>query len=140
MTKTEREKGLARLARQFMTPDIDGPVDVWQVETSIGTELVPCDVSNTLANIAVYVEGTVVTDQETGEPVAERLTSKYIARLSAAGYLDCTDWSVHDTRTQAEEYLVETYYEGYDDDQDTDDDSDSEEDNEEDDDQTEEED
>jgi hypothetical protein len=120
MTRTEREKGLARLGRQFMKPYIDGPVDVWTVETTDGTEYVPCDVAGRPEDLQAYCEGLVTTDQETGEPCAERLTGKYIARLSAPGYLDCTDWSVHDTREQAEEYLVETYD---DDTDDTDDDS-----------------
>jgi len=31
------------------------------------------------------------------------------ARLSAPGYLDCTDWSVFDTEREAKEYLRDTY-------------------------------
>ena len=31
------------------------------------------------------------------------------ARLSAPGYLDCTEWSVFDTEQEAEEYLDENY-------------------------------
>jgi hypothetical protein len=33
----------------------------------------------------------------------------YGARLSAPGYLDCTDWSVFDTAEEAEKYLAENY-------------------------------
>jgi|SRR5882672_1697890 len=33
----------------------------------------------------------------------------YGARLSAPGYLDCTEWTVFDTAEQAEKYLEETY-------------------------------
>ena len=33
------------------------------------------------------------------------------ARLSASGYLDCTDWCVFDTEQQAIDYLAETYLE-----------------------------
>ncbi len=33
----------------------------------------------------------------------------YGARLSMPGYLDCTDWTVHDTSEEAFEYLEETY-------------------------------
>jgi len=31
------------------------------------------------------------------------------ARLSAPGYLDCTDWAVFDTEEEAKQYLMETY-------------------------------
>jgi hypothetical protein len=31
------------------------------------------------------------------------------ARLSAPGYLDCTEWTVFDTEKEAEEYLDEMY-------------------------------
>ena len=47
-----------------------------------------------------------LTDEDTG--LAES-KSGYGARLSASGYLDCTDWAVFDTREEAEAYLVETY-------------------------------
>ena len=33
----------------------------------------------------------------------------YGARLSAPGYLDCTEWTVFDTPEEAREYLEETY-------------------------------
>ena len=35
----------------------------------------------------------------------------YGARLSAPGYLDCTDWCVFDTEQEAIDYLAETYLE-----------------------------
>ena len=31
------------------------------------------------------------------------------ARLSASGYLDCTDWTIHDTEKEAREFIRETY-------------------------------
>jgi len=31
------------------------------------------------------------------------------ARLSAPGYMDCTEWSVFDTEEEAQTYLDETY-------------------------------
>lgn len=33
----------------------------------------------------------------------------YGARLSAPGYLDCTEWTVFDTEQEAKEYLDENY-------------------------------
>ena len=35
----------------------------------------------------------------------------YGARLSAPGYMDCTDWTVFDTEQEAIDYLAETYLE-----------------------------
>lgn len=31
------------------------------------------------------------------------------ARLSADGYMDRTDWTIHDTEEEAKEYLEEAY-------------------------------
>lgn len=31
------------------------------------------------------------------------------ARLSAAGYLDCTDWTIHDTEEEAIDFLIDFY-------------------------------
>lgn len=36
------------------------------------------------------------------------------ARLSAPGYLDCTEWSIFDTEKEAAEYLLEVYEDGLD--------------------------
>jgi hypothetical protein len=42
------------------------------------------------------------------------------ARLSAPGYMDCTDWTVFDTEDEATAYLDENYPEDDDDDSDED--------------------
>ena len=39
----------------------------------------------------------------------ELRTGKYGARMSAPGYLDCTDWTLFDTEEEAMEYLEEMY-------------------------------
>lgn len=36
------------------------------------------------------------------------------ARLSAPGYLDCTEWSIFDTEKEAADYLLEMYEDGLD--------------------------
>lgn len=38
-----------------------------------------------------------------------RLLDGYGARLSAPGYMDCTEWSVFDTKEEAQDYLSEMY-------------------------------
>lgn len=79
------------------------------VNTSMGTEIVPYDVIGRTMNVHVdalldYLEGT--PDDPDG--LCE-VSTGYIARLSAPGYLDCTDWSVFDTEDEAREYLRDTY-------------------------------
>lgn len=54
-----------------------------------------------------YYEGTV-------QSVTVR--KGYGARLSAPGYLDCTEWTVFDTAEEAQQYLDETYDDDDDDD------------------------
>lgn len=111
MTSKELETGLARLDRQFMRPQIDGPVAVWVVDTDQGTEIVPIDVCDDREGLTQYLQGEPYDLQD-----AERRSGQYIARLSAPGFMDCTDWSIFDSYQAAAEYLVETY-----DDQDDDD-------------------
>ena len=41
--------------------------------------------------------------------VIEQRCTGYGARLSAPGYMDCTDWVVFDTEQEAIDYLAETY-------------------------------
>lgn len=44
-----------------------------------------------------------------GEYLGHELIYGWGARLSAPGYMDCTDWCVFDTEDEAREYLRETY-------------------------------
>jgi hypothetical protein len=56
----------------------------------------------TIAKIQPYVEGT---------PQSWENIKGYGARLSAPGYLDCTEWNVFETEQEAREYLEENYSE-----------------------------
>lgn len=100
----------------FMQHQITGP-ELWaRVETDCGTEFVPLDqLGITLpewedgpewleecANILRdYLEGRRVFN-------AEEITG-YGARLSAPGYLDCTEWAVFDTEEEARAHLEDMY-------------------------------
>jgi hypothetical protein len=108
----ERAHGIARLNRQFMVPDIY-QTDVWQIETSDGTELVPVngptcvdsdDPDDIRAALSLYVNGKIQKDEKPA-----LFLNVWLARLSAPGYMDCTDWTMHETRAEAESYLVETF-------------------------------
>lgn len=76
----------------------------YEVETNHGTEWLPVDVIGDISDeseLSDYVEGTEIHSYTRREG--------YGARLSAPGYMDCTDWCVFDTEQEAQEYLDETY-------------------------------
>ena len=93
----------------FMNPDIQH-CDYFEVETNSGSWIVPADLvsrKGKLSRFADYVEGNEVESAE--------FKTGYLARLSASGYMDCTEWSAFDTEVEAIEYLLETYNDGEDD-------------------------
>ena len=89
-----------------MEPEITEKQTWYVVEGNCGTDFVPADVC-AVADIADYVESSTIESVETMEG--------YGARLSASGYLDCTDWSVFDSIKEAAQYLIDTYYDFADD-------------------------
>lgn len=96
------------LCAGFMTPDIYFG-GFFLVETSAGTECIPADVigrtcSTAAESFADYCEGSI----DDPDALVE-YREGWLARLSAPGYMDCTDWSHHETEADAVEYLVETY-------------------------------
>jgi hypothetical protein len=92
----------------FMQNDIRN-TGYFAVETTHGTEIV-CgdDIGRTMSvaaeALANYVTGKILDPDE----VVEYKTG-WLARLSAPGYLDCTDWTAHATEAEALEYLEEAY-------------------------------
>jgi hypothetical protein len=102
----------------FMQRQVTGLENWLRVETKHGTEFVRIadvtlfvrdsetvthpmsdeDRDATIEKIRPYVEG---------KPESWENIKGYGARLSALGYLDCTEWSVFDTREDAEKYLDE---------------------------------
>jgi hypothetical protein len=96
----------------FMEPQITEKERWAEVDTNCGTEWVPIEqLGITLPDtnqveactelLRDYLEGNRVFS------VQERVG--YGARLSAPGYLDCTEWAVFDTEDEARAYLEETY-------------------------------
>jgi hypothetical protein len=63
-------------------------------------DLTDVDVSQFLA----YIEGEPLDTDTTLNAKAG-----WLARLSAPGYMDCTDWTAHETEQDAIDYLIETY-------------------------------
>lgn len=82
-------------------------MSAWQIETTDGTEIVPSDlVSNgpTTDELQTYLRGIPLRD------AMPELVKGWFARLSAPGYMDCTDWSgPYETEQEALETLAEMY-------------------------------
>jgi hypothetical protein len=104
----------------FMQRQITGLQNWLRVETTQGTEFV------SIADTSLFVrdsetrthpmsdedrEETIHKIQQytEGPPQSWENIKGYGARLSAPGYLDCTEWTVFDTKQEAETYLDENY-------------------------------
>ena len=89
----------------FMQPHI--VYDRWIViETTYGTTVIPQSVIGkqtcfSRKELQPYCDGDVISSE---------LVDGYGARLSAPGYLDCTDWTVFPTLQDAEQYLKDTFF------------------------------
>lgn len=100
----------------FMEKQITGNVRWLRVETTHGTEFVSVfdsgldwPNSGTLRGEALQDAITQLQDYTDGEPESWENIKGFGARLSAPGYLDCTEWTVFDTETEAREYLDSEY-------------------------------
>ena len=83
---------------EFMEPQITHRDSWWVIET---------DLSTTFERYESAKRSTEMPDNR----YLIDFTTGYGARLSAPGYLDCTDWCVFDTEQEAIDYLAETYLE-----------------------------
>jgi len=102
MTEQELQTGYRELEQGFMRPEITEQHAWVELDTSDGLFYVPF--VHGWTNLQYY------KDCVTGEVYSTQvIRKKHGARLSASGYLDCTDWTIHDTVKEAMEYLVETY-------------------------------
>ena len=104
----------------FMQRQITGLENWLRVETSQGSEFIR------IADVCLFVRNSEqisqpLTDDERAEyanqiqgyvedtPQSWENIKGYGARLSAPGYLDCTEWSVFETEEEVREYLEENY-------------------------------
>lgn len=80
----------------FMQPAITMELTWWEVTTRCGESFIlPHDLPLDI-------------DWNRVETIERR--EGHGARLSAPGYMDCTEWSVHRTEAEAAQYLIDTYY------------------------------
>ena len=105
----------------FMEPEITGRGLHWRVETTDGTWFVPCHVApvppwikNEVPFSGVWLDAFKDALQDYIEPRWERVTEikvviGYCGRMSAPGYLDCTEWSFDRTKRGIKEQLDDLF-------------------------------
>jgi hypothetical protein len=82
----------------FMQPQVI--YGTWhQVDGTCGVESFPADYFSLPEALANY----------SGDVWESETIRGYGARLSAPGYMDCTEWTVFASRVDAEEYLADMY-------------------------------
>jgi hypothetical protein len=83
----------------FMEQQIVGPCDWWEADTREGIFFIPqSDFSKDFVIEQYDIDESDVTTRH-----------GFGARMSAPGYMDCTEWCVFDTEREAEAYLAEYY-------------------------------
>jgi hypothetical protein len=100
----------------FMQKQVTGKQSWFRVETDNGTECFPADLVGSIPDMGFDSDSddywdhvdTLQTYTE-GKPQSWETVQGYGARLSAPGYMDCTEWGVFDTEEEAEKYLQDTY-------------------------------
>jgi len=84
----------------FMVPEYTESIEWWKIDTEHdGATYVPRKIF-TRGELYGFFE---VTDEDIS------VAKGFGARLSAPGYLDCTEWAVFDTLEEAREYIQEQY-------------------------------
>jgi len=80
----------------FMRPVITSKSTFWEVTTRCGE--------------SYAVPEDVLLDIEWNDVEMIERVEGYGARLSARGYMDATEWSVHETEAEAAQALIDMYY------------------------------
>lgn len=102
----------------FMQQEITDSIKWIEIDSTAGTWFVPADDVLNAAGIAAIEADedgdseetlALVADYCEGKPQSARIIEGFGARLSAPGYLDCTDWCVFDDADEAKAYLEENY-------------------------------
>ena len=110
----------------FMNVEVSGPEDWIIVDGPCGGETIPCDICGYLGDIVDDCDnedGTFDEDRFLREAFAQvsdytenrecweiEEKSGYSARLSAAGYLDCTEWmGPYDSAKEARRAVIALY-------------------------------
>lgn len=81
--------------------------DWYEIDTRNGITVIPADIVGDAPTAAEVLQYLDVFRESDVYKITKR--TGFGARLSAPGYLDCTEWSVFDTEKEAAEYLEEMY-------------------------------
>lgn len=108
MQPVTQEEFEATFKDAFLKPNIYQGL-YFEVQTTCGNEFVPADVIG--RSVATHVEALLNYLDGTPDDLEELCEVKtgWLARLSAPGFLDCTDWTAHPTEQDARQYLFDTY-------------------------------
>jgi hypothetical protein len=99
--KAKLERELDKLCGH-LSPDIKH--GTWyEVETSYGIDIVEAEIVGNDPTLEDFI------DFCEGEPESFTKCKGWGARMNAAGYMDCTEWSLFKTENEAAEWLIETY-------------------------------
>lgn len=100
----------------FMQRQITGKQNWLRVETRCGTDFLPGELCLFVRNSDQDLPDAkreeykkAIWQYTEGEPQEWENITGYGARLSAPGYLDCTEWTVFDSEEEARAYLDEYY-------------------------------
>lgn len=103
----------------FMQQDIQGRTHGYAVETECGTTYLPSFVTGDLRIRGTHEAGSrrfddlcaAVRDYVEGRDIrsVEYMPTCYWARMSAPGYMDCTEWESHRTIRDARESLADSF-------------------------------
>lgn len=83
----------------FMQPQFTEDTLWWEVDGNCGVLTLPCSLFSKEDTISLY----------DGAPMEVEQISGIGARLSAPGYMDCTEWAVFDTMEEARAYMRDVW-------------------------------
>lgn len=107
----------------FMQVEVSGPENWIEVDGPYGTEIIPCDICGNLLDYDTFIEDGGCEEYYISAAFAEisdycenricsgiREITGYAGRLSAPGYLDCTEWmGPFDSAAEARRAVIDTY-------------------------------
>lgn len=85
--------------------------DYCEVETTHGTFIIPAEAysDKPVGFVDKELLGAFYSGELIGDEMLAEIQHGWIARLTAPGYLDCTEWSAFKTKEEAERWLDEFY-------------------------------